>query len=118
MTLVLASWILPGFFAIGALALASAAVYLAHRAAKHAQTSDEAFEVMAKHLGATRAERKAVRDLAANDAQATPAALLVSEHAFKRAYDGQRDRFAGDAKKAKQAADMRAFAQRVFKDAA
>lgn len=117
-TLALAPWVLPGAFALGSLALAGAAVYLAHRAAARSSVSDEAFTAMARHLGATRAERKAVRGLAANDPRATPVALLISEHAFTKAYDAQRERFAGDAKKAKQAADMRAFARRVFKDAA
>jgi hypothetical protein len=117
-TLTLGSWILPGVFALGSLALAGAAVYLAHRASKGAKASDEAFEVLARHMGATRAERRAVKDLAANDPTATPAALLVSEHAFKKTFDAQRERFAGDAMKAKQAADVRAFAQRAFRDAA
>jgi len=117
-TLAFASWILPGVFALGSLALAGAAVYLARKAARGAGASGEAFEVLAKHLGASRAQRRAVKDLAANDPHATPAALLLSEHAFTKAYDAQRERFAGDARKAKQAADIRGFARRAFRDAA
>src|SRR5690606_3537599 len=85
-TLSLASWILPGALALGSLALASGAVWLAHRNAKRAATaSDEAFEILARRMGATRAERRAVRDLAQHDPRATPASLLLSEHAFTKA---------------------------------
>ncbi|MGP1310336.1 MAG: hypothetical protein ACTS27_09080 [Phycisphaerales bacterium] len=117
-TLSLASWFLPGVFALGSLALACVAVWMARRASKNASASDQAFDALAKHMGATRAERRAVRDLAAHDPNATPAALLVSEHAYRKAYDAQRERLSGDPKRAKRAADMRAFAERVFKDAA
>lgn len=114
-TLSLAGWVLPGTLAILSLALAGAATYFAHRAMARRGESEEAFSVLAKHMNLSRADRRMVRELAEQTRDATPAGLLISEHAFRKAADAQRA--AGD-QPAQRVAETRDFAARAFRNAA
>lgn len=114
-TLSLAGWVLPGTLAALSLALAAAATYVAHRAMARRGESDEAFTVLARHMNLSRADRRMVRELADQTRDATPAGLLISEHAFRKAADAQRA--AGD-QPAQRVAETRDFAARAFRNAA
>lgn len=111
----MSGWLIPGALALLSLGLAVAATLAAHRSMKRRAESDEAFGVLAKHLNLSRAERRMVRDLAAKTPEATPAALLISEHAFRKAAEAQR---AEGEQSVQRRAETRDFAARAFRNAA
>ena len=111
----MSGWIVPGLLAVMSLSLAAAATIVAHRSVRRRGQSDDAFAVLSKHLNLSRSERRMVRELADATPDATPAALLISEHAFRKAAEAQRAR--GEAP-TQRVAETRDFAARAFKNAA
>src|SRR5690606_23191798 len=108
-------WVLPGTLALVSLALAGAATWAAHRAMHRRGESEEAFTVLARHLNLSRTDRRMIRELAQETRDATPAALLISEEAFRKAADAQR---AKGEQTAQRVAETRDFASRSFRNAA
>lgn len=73
--------VLAGLLACG---LVAGAIWLWRRS-RPEDPGDEAFRVLSRALGLSRAERVLVRELAAAHGQAVPTAILLSEHALAEA---------------------------------
>lgn len=79
------AWFIAGA-AVLALALVAAA-YIIWRAAEPEPPVDRAYRTLARGLGLRRRDRRLLDRLAAEHGEATPVALLLSEHAFRTAMD-------------------------------